>query len=204
MAINKVVYGQNTIIDITDTTAVASDVAQGKYFYTNAGVRTEGTATGGGVVIVDTLDAGGGTVRDITAQSTLLLEGQKEVHLTESPQTVYPTTGYDGFESIVAYSASTTEVTVSSSGVVSQSLQPNTVYHFTSDAITSLTISFAEAGANNQYHFDFISPATAVSLTLPASVTMANSFTVEANTKVEIDIYDNYGIAAEWIYDGGQ
>lgn len=48
MAINKVVYGNNTLIDITDTTATASDVAQGKYFYTNAGVRTQGTSSGGG------------------------------------------------------------------------------------------------------------------------------------------------------------
>ena len=37
-----------TALDISDTTAVASDVAQGKYFYTFAGVKTAGTATGGG------------------------------------------------------------------------------------------------------------------------------------------------------------
>lgn len=48
MAVNKVNYGNTTIIDITDTTATASDVASGKYFYTNAGVRTQGTASGGG------------------------------------------------------------------------------------------------------------------------------------------------------------
>ena len=45
--VNKVVYGGNTIIDISDTTAVASDVAQGKYFYTLAGQKVQGTATGG-------------------------------------------------------------------------------------------------------------------------------------------------------------
>lgn len=43
MAINKVIYGQDTLIDITDTTASASDVAQGEVFYNNAGVRTVGT-----------------------------------------------------------------------------------------------------------------------------------------------------------------
>lgn len=48
MAINLVKYGNTTLIDLTDTTATASDVAQGKYFYTNAGVRTQGTASGGG------------------------------------------------------------------------------------------------------------------------------------------------------------
>ena len=47
MAINQVKYGTTTLIDLTDTTAVASDVAQGKYFYGKDGVKTLGTATGG-------------------------------------------------------------------------------------------------------------------------------------------------------------
>lgn len=49
MANNKVQLANGTVlIDITDTTAVASDVAAGKYFYNAAGVKTEGTASGGG------------------------------------------------------------------------------------------------------------------------------------------------------------
>lgn len=40
--------GLASFTDVTDTTATASDVAQGKYFYDSAGVRTEGTASGGG------------------------------------------------------------------------------------------------------------------------------------------------------------
>ena len=35
-------------VNIGDTTATAADVAAGKYFYTAAGVKTAGTATGGG------------------------------------------------------------------------------------------------------------------------------------------------------------
>ena len=43
MAKNKVVYGDTTIMDITDTTAEAADVADGKVFYGNDGVRRTGT-----------------------------------------------------------------------------------------------------------------------------------------------------------------
>lgn len=40
--------GTATFTDVTDTTAAAADVASGKYFYTAAGVKTLGTASGGG------------------------------------------------------------------------------------------------------------------------------------------------------------
>ena len=40
--------GTADFTDVTDTTATASDVASGKYFYTASGVRTAGTNSGGG------------------------------------------------------------------------------------------------------------------------------------------------------------
>lgn len=40
--------GTASFTDVSDTTATASDVASGKYFYTAAGAKTQGTATGGG------------------------------------------------------------------------------------------------------------------------------------------------------------
>lgn len=43
-AVNKVIYGNNVLIDITDTTAQASDVVQGKDFYGSDGIKTSGTA----------------------------------------------------------------------------------------------------------------------------------------------------------------
>lgn len=45
--------GTASFTDVTDTTAAAADVASGKYFYTSAGVRTQGTASGGGGISMD-------------------------------------------------------------------------------------------------------------------------------------------------------
>lgn len=47
--------GTASFVEISDTTAQAADVASGKYFYTAAGVKTEGTASGGGGVTVESL-----------------------------------------------------------------------------------------------------------------------------------------------------
>lgn len=41
--------GTATFTDVTDTTATAANVASGTYFYTAAGVRTQGTASAGTV-----------------------------------------------------------------------------------------------------------------------------------------------------------
>lgn len=51
--------GQSTAayIDVTDTTATAADVTQGKFFYTAGGVRTEGTGSGSIATIEGTYTA---------------------------------------------------------------------------------------------------------------------------------------------------
>ena len=43
MAINKVIYGNTTLMDITDTTTTSGDVITGQVFYTSSGQRSVGT-----------------------------------------------------------------------------------------------------------------------------------------------------------------
>lgn len=52
--------GTASYVEVSDTTAAAADVASGKYFYTAAGVKTEGTASGGGATLITkTIDTNG-------------------------------------------------------------------------------------------------------------------------------------------------
>ena len=92
--INKVVYGNSTLIDISDTTATEYDVAEGKYFYAASGEKKIGTATTGAVTVVETPDPHGGTIVTITGEVVKLQT--KTVTPTTSTQSLEPDTGYTG------------------------------------------------------------------------------------------------------------
>ena len=92
-----------------------------------------------------------------------------------------------------------TEQTIATSGSVTQALNPFVMYHFTG-ALTALTITLAtpSQGQIPHYHFDFESGSTALTLTLPNTVTMPDSFEVEASKHYEVDILNGYGTAQGW------
>lgn len=98
--VNKVVYGGTTLIDITDTTATAADVLEGKYFYDKSGAKVEGTNAGGGaVVITEVPDSHGGTIVEITSDTVISLQ-TKTVNPSTSQQVVTPDTGYRGMSAV--------------------------------------------------------------------------------------------------------
>lgn len=91
------------------------------------------------------------------------------------------------------------EVTVSTAGEVTQALDPGKIYHFTG-ALIALTITFnaPASGQIAQYHFDFVSGASAVPLTLPSTVVLPDGWTPDVNTRYEVDVLDNYAVVASW------
>lgn len=59
--------------------------------------------TGATALVVDTPDAGGGTIKSITVTDAVNLQGAKSVAYDGQQITVTPDTGYDGFSSVVIY-----------------------------------------------------------------------------------------------------
>ena len=59
MAVNKVIYGNSTLIDLTDSTVESEDLNYGKVAYNRAGVRIVGSA-------VPSMTIQGATVQKIT------------------------------------------------------------------------------------------------------------------------------------------
>ena len=87
MAINKVIYGDTTLIDISDTTAETSDVMEGKYFYDASGTKVQGSALAG---IIDVEVDGTSVVVDGTAEIDLTGKADASHTHTVSDVTDFP------------------------------------------------------------------------------------------------------------------
>lgn len=135
------------------------------------------------------------------AVSKVILNGTTLIDVTDD--TVTPNTLMRGATATMANGVETngtwgTEITISDSGSVSQALDAGRIYHFTGD-LTSLVITLNASGDSlSQYHFDFNSGSTALTLTMPNTVTMPDSFAPEASKHYEVDILNNYGAVVSW------
>lgn len=135
MAISKVVYGNTTLIDITDTTATASDVVTGKYFYLPNGEKIQGTSVGGGMTVVETIDEYGGTIVDISGDPVILQT--KTATPSTSSQVLAPDSGFKGLS----------EVTIEA--IPSQFVVPTGTISITSNGTVDVA-SYASASVNIQ------------------------------------------------------
>ena len=73
---NKVIYGDQTLMDITDTTAESGDVIEGQVFYAKSGARSVGTLT----------DATTTTHGLMSAEDKIALEEWKSLRLSVDAQ----------------------------------------------------------------------------------------------------------------------
>lgn len=207
--VNKVIYGGTTLIDISDTTATANTILEGYTAYGADGSKITGTASGQSLIVVDTPDSHGGTIREITGKVVHLQT--KTITPTSSVQIVDPDTGYDGFSQVTVNAAgagtiqsltvtpSTSQQTFNSSSV--DGYKPVTVNAMPSGSVTApssisgssasvstgtntLTLSKTISVTPNVTTAGYISSGTAgnSSVSLTASVTTKAAATITPGT----------------------
>lgn len=99
--VNKVIYGANVLMDVSDTTASVSDVAMGETFYTNDGVKRTGTKSDAETIDIDT------STGTVSGESLIISSGGGSISLqsktatpSENTQTIMPDSGYDGLSQV--------------------------------------------------------------------------------------------------------
>ena len=102
-AINVPKTGGGTAIfsDPSVTTAVAADVASGKFFLAADGTLTAGTGSSSTVVVTEEPDIAGGIIKNITVTGSMVsLQAKSNITPTTSSQTIVPDAGYDAMTSV--------------------------------------------------------------------------------------------------------
>ena len=178
--VNKVVYGGDTLIDLTTDTAAASDVQSGKYFHLKSGERVAGTCT----YDADTSDANA-VASEILATKTAYVNGNKitgsmpnnggnNVTVTGTTGTTIPQGYYDGSGKAVLDSTSATNL-------VANNIREN---------VTILGVTGTMSGSEDVHaQAKSVTPATTAQTVVPDSPTYnyLTQVTVAAIPYVETD-----------------
>lgn len=105
--------GNASFFDVSDTTATAADVSTGKYFYTSAGVLTQGTNSGGGGSSMNTQVAQSTTRANTTSYTevislTCTVTGTYDIYWTTFRTSTSSTWGSQLYINDTAYGSATT------------------------------------------------------------------------------------------------
>lgn len=173
---NKVVYGNTVLIDITDTTATAEDVAQGKYFYAASGEKQLGTAVQGGMTVIEEEDPHGGTVVTISGDP-VRLQTKSNINPTESSQTITPDSGYTAMTSVQINGISPTYV---GSSIPRKSGTDLTV----SGATVTAPAGYYESSASKAVGSGVVTAPTSISGTSATVSTGTNTITLSKTVSV--------------------
>ena len=177
--------GTASFTDVTDTTAAASDVASGKYFYTSAGVRTLGTSSGGGtdhLTLLATKNLG-----TISTSST---------SATDTGQTL-EITGFDTYDMLIAICHTTT---------ATNSRHRATVRLINFSATSSTATKTATNIATSTQHYKISSSGTLSERSgTTAYGVYVNAATIDANSsprKLTLTIYQRYNSTSSGTING--
>lgn len=130
--VNKVQLANGTtLIDLSTDTAVASDVAQGKYFHLPTGQRVAGTASGGSISISDEPNSTG-TTAAVSAEDVISLIAKS---ITQNGTYNASSDNADGYSSVV----------VNVSGGSPSATQHNIYFEFSDSTNTTIPVYYDDA-----------------------------------------------------------
>lgn len=133
-----------------------------------------------------------GTVLTITSASGTSSSDLKGDKGDTGPQGIQGTAGQDGKNGIDGKNYS---VEVVESTTTTLEIQPNKFYKFGEVTELNLTLSeITDTTQLNEFMFEFVSGATATTLTLPSTVKWLETPTIEANKTYQCSIVNNIGI----------